>query len=300
MKTLAATVTIALTPLAGFAQTVTVPVWDGDATVEVSPQTVVAFELAAIDTLDALGVEIAGVPAFGPPAFLADAMNGIETMGSLFEPDFEKLAILGPDLIIAGGRSQGKIDDLSELAQTLDMTISGTDLVETSKVRTAAYGEIFGKQDEAAALIAALDNTLAEAQNAVAGKGSALIIMTNGGKMSAYGDDSRFGWLHTATGLPEAIADISAENHGESISFEFIADVNPDWILVVDRLSAIGREGEAAAVTLDNPLIAGTTAGQNDQIIYLDSAPLYLAAGGANAIQILLNQLIDGFLNSGS
>ena len=300
MKTLAATVTIALTPLAGFAQTVTVPVWDGDATVEVSPQTVVAFELAAIDTLDALGVEIAGVPAFGPPTFLADAMNGIDTMGSLFEPDFEKLAILGPDLIIAGGRSQGKIDDLSELAQTLDMTISGTDLVETSKVRTAAYGEIFGKQDEAAALIAALDNTLAEAQNAVAGKGSALIIMTNGGKMSAYGDDSRFGWLHTATGLPEAIADISAENHGESISFEFIADVNPDWILVVDRLSAIGREGEAAAVTLDNPLIAGTTAGQNDQIIYLDSAPLYLAAGGANAIQILLNQLIDGFLNSGS
>ena len=300
MKTLAATVTIALTPLAGFAQTVTVPVWDGDATVEVSPQTVVAFELAAIDTLDALGVEIAGVPAFGPPAFLADAMNGIDTMGSLFEPDFEKLAILGPDLIIAGGRSQDKIDDLSELAQTLDMTISGTDLVETSKVRTAAYGEIFGKQDEAAALIAALDNTLAEAQNAVAGKGSALIIMTNGGKMSAYGDDSRFGWLHTATGLPEAIADISAENHGESISFEFIADVNPDWILVVDRLSAIGQDGQAAAVTLDNPLVAGTTAGKNGQIIYMDSAPLYLAAGGANAIQILLNQLIDGFSNSGS
>jgi iron complex transport system substrate-binding protein len=300
MKTLATTVTIALTPLAGFAQTVTVPVWDGDATVEVSPQTVVAFELAAIDTLDALGVEIAGVPAFGPPAFLADAMNGIDTMGSLFEPDFEKLAILGPDLIIAGGRSQDKVDDLSELAQTLDMTISGTDLVETSKVRTAAYGEIFGKQDEAAALIAALDDTLAEAQNAVAGKGSALIIMTNGGKMSAYGDDSRFGWLHTATGLPEAIADISAENHGESISFEFIADVNPDWILVVDRLSAIGQDGQAAAVTLDNPLVAGTTAGQNGQIIYMDSAPLYLAAGGANAIQILLNQLIDGFSNSGS
>lgn len=227
-------------------------------------------------------------------------MGGVATMGTLFEPDLEKLAVLGPELIVAGGRSQKAVGALSEIAPTIDMTIWGADLMSQSKSRTAAYGEIFGKTVEAEALNAALDAKIEAVQVAVDGKGGALIVMANGGKLSAYGDDSRFGWLHTVTGLPEAYADITAENHGESISFEFIADVNPEWILVIDRLAAIGRDGEAAAATMDNPLVANTIAGEKGQIIYLDSAPLYLAAGGANAMQIVLDQLLARFGPSGS
>ncbi|KJZ20234.1 siderophore ABC transporter substrate-binding protein [Loktanella sp. S4079] len=295
MKSFASSIALVCAPFASFAEEVTIAVFDGEATLEAAPETVVAFDLAAIDTLDALGVKVDGVPAFGPPAFLVGAMGDVDTMGTLFEPDFEKLAVLGPDLIIAGGRSQAAIEGLSEVATTIDMTLRGADLLADSRARIEAYGTLFNKQDEAAEVIGTIEAKLEAVNTAVEGKGGALILMTNGGKLSAYGDDSRFGWLHTATGIPEAFAEITAENHGESVSFEFIADVNPDWILVIDRLSAIGREGEAAAVTLDNPLVAGTTAGQNGQIIYLDSAPLYLAAGGANALQIILDQLIDDF-----
>ncbi|MCA0042541.1 siderophore ABC transporter substrate-binding protein [Celeribacter litoreus] len=300
MRLLAATFSVALTPLVAFAAEVTVPAWDGTATVETSPKSVVAFDLAAIDTLNALGVTLDGIPSVAAPTYLKDVFEETNTVGTLFEPDLEALAILGPDLIVAGGRSQEAIGAMREVAPTLDMTIEGEDLLAESKARTKAYGAIFEKEAEAAELIGALDAKLEDVRSVVADKGNALILMTNGGKLSAYGDDSRFGWLHTETGIPEAYPDVTAEDHGQSVSFEFIADVNPDWILVIDRLSAIGREGEAAAATLDNPLVAGTTAGTKGQIIYLDSAALYLAAGGATATQIVLDQLIEGYATAGS
>ncbi|CUH82531.1 siderophore ABC transporter substrate-binding protein [Tropicibacter naphthalenivorans] len=295
MKIPFAALALACAPLTAMAQDVTVDAFGGPVTVAQSPETVVALDLAAIDTLHALGVPLDGVPNLTPPAFLASAFDGVPNVGTLFEPDFEALAVLGPDLIVAGGRSQPVVGALSELAPTLDMTIDGLDLVAEAKARTTAYGAIFDKTAEAEALNAALDAKIAQTQEAVSGKGSALILMANGGKLSAYGADSRFGWLHSVTGLPQAYADISVESHGQAVSFEFIAEVNPEWILVIDRLAAIGRAGEAAAATLDTPLLAQTTAGQRGQILYLDSAPLYLAAGGATALPHILDQLIDGF-----
>ncbi|MEM8848836.1 MAG: siderophore ABC transporter substrate-binding protein [Pseudomonadota bacterium] len=284
-----------LVPSQGLADGISVETVSGSVSVPSSPDTVVALDLAAIDTLAALGVSISGVPAFTPPAYLGPAMDAAEPVGSLFEPDFEALAVMAPDLIIAGGRSQRMVEPLSEIAPTIDMTIWGADMVGQARERISAYGAIFGTEAKADALLTEFDAALSEAQAAVDGKGDALILLTNGGTVSAYGDDSRFGWLHTELGLPEAYADITAETHGEAVSFEFIAEVDPDWILVIDRGAAIGQAGEAAAVTLDNPLVAGTKAGQAGQIVYLDSAPIYLAAGGAQAMQITMDEITTSF-----
>ena len=127
------------------------------------------------------------------------------------------------------------------------------------------------------------------------GKGSALILLTNGGKISAYGAGGRFGWLHSALDLPEAAENVEAETHGEAVSFEFVADIDPEWILVIDRGAAIGAEGEAAAATLDNPLIARTRAAQDGHIVHLDAASLYIASGGAGAVMQVLDEVIAAF-----
>ncbi|PRX37739.1 iron complex transport system substrate-binding protein [Meinhardsimonia xiamenensis] len=295
MKHALAALLLCLPPLAADARTVTIETAAGLAEVPYAPDVVVALDLAAIDTLDALGVDLAGVPAITPPAYLAPAFEGTPTVGTLFEPDLEALAVMAPDLIVAGGRSQARVAALREIAPTIDMTIWGDDIVGQARARLTAYATIFGKQERAGQLLASLDEALAETRAAVEGKGNALIILTNGGKISAYGDDSRFGWLHTALGLPEAHPEIAAETHGESVSFEFIAEVNPDWLIVIDRAAAIGQEGEAAAATLDNPLVAGTTAGRNGQIVHLDSAAIYLAGGGIQSMMILLEQIRSAF-----
>ncbi|SDX85834.1 siderophore ABC transporter substrate-binding protein [Citreimonas salinaria] len=291
MKLTVTTLALAAIPAAAFAQSVEIETAAGPATVPAAPETVVALDLAAIDTLSALGVTVDGVPDIAPPAYLADTLAAAETVGTLFEPDFEALAVMAPDLIVAGGRSQTQVKPLSQVAPTIDMTIWGDDLVAQGRARVTAYGKIFDREERADALLADLDAAMADAQSAAEGKGDALILLTNGGKVSAYGDDSRFGWLHTALGLPEAYPDLSAETHGEAVSFEFIADVDPDWIFVVDRGAAIGQEGEAAAVTLDNPLVAGTTAGETDQIVYLDSARLYLAGGGIQSMMGTIEEI---------
>ena len=40
-------------------------------------------------------------------------------------------------------------------------------------------------------------------------------------------------------------------NHGDAISHEFIAEVNPDWLFILDRGAAIGADQPSAAATLE-------------------------------------------------
>jgi iron complex transport system substrate-binding protein len=234
-----------------------------------------------------------GVPDNLYVPYLADVAGQATVIGTLFEPDLEALATLGPDLIIAGGRSSTQVEPLSQVAKTIDMTI-WEDVVGQGRDRIAAYGALFGKAEKAAELIAALDAKLAEVKAAAAGKGKALILQTNGPKVSAYGKGSRFGWIHTALEIPEAYENLNPETHGDSVSFEFIAETNPDWIIVVDRSAAIG-EPASATETLANPLVAGTTAGQKGQIVTLSSAPVYIAGGGYVSLTTTLDELLAAF-----
>ncbi len=277
------------------AQDLTVETATGPVQVGADPETLAVFDIAALDTLTALGVPVAGVPNPVYLSSLSEVAAQAQVVGTLFEPDFEALAVLQPDLIVVGGRSSEQVGPVSDIAPAIDMTIWGDDLPGQARARIAAYGALFGKEAEAEALTADLDAKVAEAKEAVAGKGSGLILLTNGGKISVYGAGSRFGWLHSEIGLPEAVDGLDAENHGQPVSFEFLAEHDPEWLLVIDRGAAIGAEGEAAAATLDNPLVAKTTAAREGQIVYLDAAPLYIAAGGAGAMMHTLDQIIAAF-----
>lgn len=285
--------TLALSALPGLAEEVTIATARGEVTLPRGPATVAVLDIAAIDTLAALDVVPQGAPARLYVDYLGDVAGKALPVGTLFEPDLEALAGLAPDLIIAGGRSAAQVEALAPIAATIDMTI-GADLVGEARARIAAYGALFGREDAAAALDASLQAKLSEVAAAASGKGRALILLTNGPKVSAYGRGSRFGWIHEALAIPEAHENLNPETHGDAVSFEFIAEVNPDWILVIDRSAAIGEPASAAA-TLDNPLVAGTTAGQKGQIVTLSPTPIYIAGGGYTAMMTTLDELSAAF-----
>jgi iron complex transport system substrate-binding protein len=259
------------------------------------PTKIAVFDIAALDTLDRLGIKPAGVPQKLYLSQLEPLKQGAEIVGDLFEPDLEALSALGPDLIIVGGRSSTKASATAQVAQTIDMTMDGDDLVAQAKERLATYGALFGKTHEAAAAAKELDARIEAAKAAIAGRGKGLIIMTNGPKVTAYGPGSRFGWVHAALDLPAAVPDIEAANHGEAISFEFIAKANPDWLLVLDRAAAIGSGEQGAKTTLDNELVAQTTAWRKNQVIYLPAAEFYIAAGGVQSIQRVMATIAEAF-----
>lgn len=277
--------------MAAFASTATaVEIETARGVVDVAerPERIAVFDVAAIDTLNGLGVEIAGVPDNLYIDELRHLGDDTETVGTLFEPDLEALSALAPELVIVGGRSATQLEAVSRVAPAVDMTLSGDDLIAEARDRVTAYGELFGKQEKAAALLADLDGALARAREAVAGKGKALILMTSGTKVTAYGTASRFGWLHRELELPPAVDSIEVANHGEAISFEFVREANPDWLIVLDRAAAIGSGEQNARATLDNELVAATNAWRKGQIVYLPAADFYIAAGGvASTIRVV-------------
>ena len=267
----------------------------GTVAIDGTPQTIAVFDVAAIDTLDRLGIRPAGVPDKLYVPELEATKDGATVVGTLFEPDLEALSALAPDLVIVGSRSASKADMTAKVAPTIDMTIDGGDLFDKAKQRLATYGALFGKTAEAGAIAGELDAKLAAAKAAVAGKGKALIVMTNGPKVSTYGPGSRFGWVHAALDLPPAIAEIETATHGEAVSFEFIRQANPDWLLVLDRAAAVGSNEQAAKLTLDNELVAETTAWKKGQVVYLPAPDFYIAAGGVQAMERVLATITEGF-----
>lgn len=275
------------------AQTVSVDTFTGSVDLPPNPESIAVFDLAAFDTLTALGVAVDGVVRPVYLQYLEAAAEGTVPVGSLFEPDFEAVFALDPDLIIAGGRSSGQVADLTRIAPTIDMTI-WENTVGNGLARLRSYGVLFGKQAEATQLASTFESRLAEAREAVAGQGDALIVMTNGPKVSAFGTGGRFGWLHDALDLPEAVESVGQNTHGEAISFEFIREVDPDILLVIDRLAAVGQDGDSARATLDNALVHETKAWKTGRVIYLSPAPIYISSGGIQSMTLTLDEILAG------
>lgn len=279
-----------------FAEPVTVRHAKGEMTLDASPQTVVVTDWAAFDNLHALGVPVAGVPASATPPYLAPLVpEETPRVGSLQEPDIEGIAAAEPDLVIVANRSRRAYETLSQLAPTLDMTLDNADIVGGVKASLAQYGAIFGRQARVAALIAALDAKVKEAREAATGRGTGLVVVTNGGRLGVYGPGSRVAWIYDALAVPSMFAGVDDGDHGgDAISAEYLSEKNPDWLFVVDRDAGIGQEGSARA-TLDNELIHGTTFWRKNQIVYLDPAAAYVTMHGVTGLMRLLDQVIEGY-----
>lgn len=268
----------------------------GELSLPARPQRVAVFDISVLDILNALGVDaVIGVSGDIFPDYLKQyAGASYRKLGSFFEPDFEALNAAKPDLIITGGRSSAKYEQLAKMGPTIDLHVEQERQTESVYANTRLLGRLFGKEAEAERLIAkqqAAIETL-RAKSAQGGKG--LIVLVTGGRISAYGPGSRFGVLHDEYGVPPATTQLKVSNHGEAIGSEFILKTNPDWLFVIDRDAAIGRQGAAAQV-LDNPLVKQTTAARKQQIVYLNPVNWYLIGAGIQSMQAQIEQLIQAY-----
>ncbi|WP_131683402.1 ABC transporter substrate-binding protein [Pseudarthrobacter sp. YALA5] len=276
------------------AATITVEHAQGStANVPVNPEKVFTFDLGVLDTLDALGVEPAGVPEASYPESLSKYADAkYEKIGSLKEPDFEAVSAGAPDLIIISGRTAGAYEELSKIAPTIDLSVDAANPMESFKAQTKKLGTIFNKEADVDAKLASVDSTIADTKAKAATAGKGLIVLTSGGEVTAYGAGSRFGIIHDVLGVPTA-ADVKSEgSHGEAVSFEYIKDVNPDLLYVINRDTAIGTEAAASPV-LDNELVQSTNAAKNNKVINLDPAAWYIVGYGLNNVQAMVNAVAD-------
>ncbi len=275
--------------------TVTITHAQGTAEVTKNPAKVVVLDFASLDTLDALDLEdrVVGTAQTTLPDSLSEYAT-TATVGTAQEPDLEAIAALDPDAIIISGRSAAKYAELNQVAPTIDLTSNNAKPIESLTTSAQALGDLFDVRAKVDAELAELTTEIEEAKKAIPADANALILLTSGGKVSAFGPGARFGGLiHDLLGVPAAAPDLEASQHGQAVSFEFIAETNPQALFVVDRDAAIGQQGAAAKQVLDNPLVARTPAWQNDKVTYLDGADWYLIGFGLDSTSRMVEAVKD-------
>ncbi|MCY8943174.1 siderophore ABC transporter substrate-binding protein [Bacillus atrophaeus] len=262
-----------------------------------NPKKVVVFNFGILDTLDKLGLQgsVAGLPKNSLPDYLSSYKNDKYTdVGSLKEPDFEKVADLDPDLIIISGRQSDSYKEFSKIAPTIYLDIDSAKYMESFKSNTETIGKIFNKEDEVKSQLAKIDDSISDVKKTakkVNKKG--LVIMANDGKISAFGPKSRYGLIHDVFGVTPADQNIEASTHGQSVSYEYISKTNPDYLFVVDRGTAIGETSSTKQV-VESDYVKKVNAVKNDHVVYLDSATWYLSGGGLESMAQMIKEVKDG------
>ena len=244
--------------------------------------------------MEALGIDnVVGVPTSTYPENLSKFDSDEYTkVGTVKEVDLEAIKSADPDLIIIGGRQADYYDQLTAIAPTISVSKDNTDYVGSVKENINLIGELFEVEEKATEAFAKVEERLNEVKELVDGK-EALTVMVNEGNLSVYSDKSRFALINQGLGFVNADETIEDSTHGQKVTFEYLAEQNPEYLIVLDRGAATGGESTAESV-LDNDLVKSMDAYKNGKIIYLDAYTWYINDGGLNSINIMIDDIANG------
>ncbi|WP_336635555.1 siderophore ABC transporter substrate-binding protein [Lysinibacillus fusiformis] len=262
------------------------------------PEKVVVFDNGFLDTLDALGVNPTAVVQDSLPSYLSKYKDSTYVnAGTLFEPDYEKLSEINPDIIFISGRASAAYAELSKIAPTVYIGVDNKNFLESFKANTELAGKIFGKEKEAADAIAAYEAKVEEVKGkATASEEKALIVLGSEGALSAYGSGSRFGVIHDVFGVKAADEKVKVGTHGDNVSFEYVRDTNPDILFVVDRDAVVNENGESGTkAAIENEIVSATNAVKNGKVFYLDPEVWYLSGGGLQSETLKVEDVLKAF-----
>jgi len=272
----------------------------GETTIKEDPSKIVVIDIAALDTIDAVGMgdKVVGTAVNSLTPSLKK-YESVTNIGTLKEPDMEAIAKLNPDLVIIGSRLSAMYNEFSNNWPTIDASVAWPDLnkattytkteaenieMVASAVGAEAKGQKAGQE--------VLD--LMEKYKDKAKGQKALVLMSNAGEISMHSPASRFAPIFEVFGF-ESIGDHKSDDghKGQKISFETVKQLNPDWIFVLDRDKATGSNKEAnpAMSVMDNDLVNSTKAAKNKHIVYLSPVEWYITMTGANNYKLMLDEI---------
>ncbi len=279
----------------------------GTLALNATPEKVVSFDVGVLDTFAALDIPVAGVPRSTYEGQLA-RYKDTHQVGTLFEPDYDALREVSPDLIIAGRRSIPAMPELAKLAPTINFTSDPNAFLKHFRANHLALAQAFGKEEQAKAALARIDNNLQALQEANKGK-TGVLLFTIRGNVIPHAPGDRFGYAYELTGLesvlpakdpnapvpprpepnsPEAKA--MAEERAKTVSA--VAKAQPDWLLVLDRGAINGGEKTAADTLASHPELSQTEAFKAGRVIYLDPNGWYIVGEGLNNMQEITSSLL--------
>lgn len=280
----------------------------GTLRLEKTPQKIVSYELAHLDTLNALGIQASGVPQSVYGGVLKKFSQG-QIAGTVFEPDFDALKAQRPDLIIAGGRSETAIPEFIEIAPTVSFVTDTNDFLNTVEQSVLQLGRAFDKTEQANQQLEQLEQQIAELYEINSDK-TGILLFTVDGRLIPHAPGDHFGYVYELTGLQSVLPERntaelsrptpkpgSPEAEAAAIKnateLNAIAQADPDWIIIVDR-GAINNGKKTAADTLAaHETLNKTQAFKKGHVYYADPNGWYLVTGGLNNLNTITADMIE-------
>lgn len=265
-------------------------------TVPYNPERIAVLDMASLDIIDSLGYgdKVVGTATTSLEYLIKYAQdNNIANLGTIKEADLEEVMACEPDVIFIGGRLAESYDTLSEIAPVVYLaTDTEIGVVESVRKNAKIIASMFGAQEKVDELMAGFDERITKLKETAEGK-NAIVGMCTSGSFNVLGNDGRCSIIGVEIGFENLGNSDITSTHGNEASFELIVEKNPDYIFVMDRDAAIGKEGaQLAKDIMENDLVKGTDAYKNGNMVYLaNPAVWYTAEGGINALDIMLSDL---------
>ncbi len=259
------------------------------------PQRVVVLNYQTLDFLDAVGLgdRVVGViEGTSTPEHLRHYIENpdIVKVGGMKEYDMEAIMELEPDAIFSSDRSADNYDEFIKIAPTMAAFIDyEAGFFESFKELANTHATIFGLTDELNETIASYEERIT-AISEFANDSTALLAIYAGG-LNTLGDSGRASIITNEMGFTNLSGDINV-NHGNISSHETFLAVDPEFMFILDKDTAVGNEAVAAKIQMDNEIIHKTQAYQNDKIIYLEPGNCwYVADGGIGCMDQMITNI---------
>lgn len=272
-----------------------------------APAIIATYDLSVLDTLGALNVEVKGVPQSTYQGDLAK-FKDTQKIGTLFEPNFDVLTELKPDLIFAGGRSARAIPELQKHAPVAVFNANTDAFMQSFNDNNLALAKAFGKEKAAKKQLKRINANIKKIQKQHQGQTGAFLFVINNNVM-AHAPGDRFGYAYEITGLTSVLppADKSntpvarpapgtpeakAAQAARAKVITQIAKANPEWLIVLDRGAINGAEKAAAKILANHPELNQTQAFKSGRVFYVDPNPWYVISGGLNNFESITQEIL--------
>lgn len=268
------------------------------------PQRIAVLDMAALDIIDSLGlgdrvvgsasVSIEYLTDYNPD----DSEGKILNLGSVKTADLEQVAICEPDVIFIGGRLSASYDALSEIAPVVYLAVDyEKGVVQSTTDNAKTIASMFGKEAEVEAMVEDFRARIDDLKPVVEGK-KVLLGMYNNNAMSILGTDSQLSIIGNEMGgdnIGDTVGEVEKPAHGDDASWETIINLNPEYMFILDRSSAVSSEDGVlgAQEVIENDLMKELDVYKNGNIVYLiqHANVWYTATGGIQALDTMLADL---------
>lgn len=273
-----------------------------------NPTRVAVYDLSILDTLDYIGLGKLGITDLAlakgnlPAKLSKFSDKKYKNVGTLFDLDEEELIKFDPQVVIIGGRSLRNYSRIKEIlphASVVGFDLPQENFFQVVKESLEKLGKIFDQhQEEFTNLMTLIDQKIIETKEKIQVDKKVLFVSISSRSFSVYADRGRFSVVFDneyGFGFPGILdsEDMINKVHGEIVNPEFIKDINPDILFVLDSDSARGNTStlQETLATLDDSI----NAIKNNQVLLVDPFAWYIMPGGVSSVLTMFDDVLSLF-----